>query len=419
MARRQCRSLQLRPEYKDAAKAALKKLGWTQGRLGMEAQIQSPATTSNFFCSKSIDRGNFNKLCEILSLNPQEVGQEPLQPTPLPIDLNPYIARSGEEAWYGIQMERHSLIRIQAPLQFGKTLLMSKMLDRTEQEGHLALYLTLNGINSSSFRDPQTFFRQFICEIASEIEASSVHLLMPLAEYDQLVKQFDYTKATIKYFEYFLEKISKPFTLAINKLDRLLDNPQNAKTASEFLHLLRFMNEKSKSSKKIWQQFRLILAYSALRFEDSIPLVESQSPFNVGYSIDLCEFSPNEIAELAAKKGLTLDERQIQSLMQSIGGIPNLVQLTLNRLSERGAALLEDSTLLASIYQQHLEMIEEYLRQVDLYLLMCRIATKTVEITELDNKARNSLYRHGLIVTTGDRQVVPRCELYRGYFRQH
>jgi AAA-like domain len=236
---------------------------------------------------------------------------------------------------------------------------------------------------------------------------------MPLDRYDELVKQFDYPKATIKYFEYFLPKIAKPFTLAINKLDRLLDIQQNAKTASEFLHLLRCMNEKSKSS-KIWKQFRLILAYSALRFEDSIPLIESQSPFNVGYPIYLDEFSPNEIAELAAKKGLTLDERQIRSLMQSIGGIPSLVQLTLNKLCERGAALLDDAAI-GAIYQQHLMTLEEYLGQVDLYLLMCGIATTTVEITEIDTKARNSLYRHGLIVAR-DRQVVPRCELYRGYF---
>jgi hypothetical protein len=414
------RSLQLLPEYRDTAKASLKKLRLTQVGLGMLAEIQSPATLSNFFCGKPVDRGNFNKLCELLSLDRQQVARQPLKsppPEPIVIDPNPYISRSGEEFWDSMLLEPHSLIRIQAPLLFGKTLLMSKMCDRAERQGHLTLYLTLNGIDSSSFRDPQTFFRRFICEIADEIEELDIDCLMPLDRYDELVKQFDYTKATIKYFEYFLPKIAKPFTLAINKLDRLLDTRQYAQTASEFLHLLRCMNEKSKSS-KIWQQFRLILAYSALRFEDSIPLIESQSPFNVGYSIDLCEFSSNEVAELAAKKGLILDERQIRSLMQSIGGIPSLVQLTLTSLRERGAALLEDSAAIGAIYQQPLMTLEEYLRRVDLYLLMCRIATTTVEITELDTKARNSLYRHGLIVIS-DRQVVPRCELYRGYFRQH
>jgi AAA-like domain len=421
MARR--RSLQLRPEYRDTAKAALKKLCLTQVGLGMLAEIQSPATINNFFRGKPVDRGNFNKLCELLGLDPQVVGQKPTATTsekepqmPNP-DSNPYIARSSEEYWCKMLLEPHSLIRIQAPLLFGKTLLMSKMLKRAEQQGHLTLYMTLNGINSSNFRDPQTFFRQFVCEIASEIEEAHVALLMPLDLYDELVKQFDYIKATIKYFEYFLPKIGKPFTLSINKLDRLLDKPENANTASEFLYLLRYMNEKSKGS-RIWQQFRLIFAYSVLRFEDSISLIDSQSPLNVGCSIELGEFSPAEVAELAVKKGLILDQRQIQSLMELIGGVPSLVQLTLHRMGEKGSDLLEDSAAVALIYQEHLMGLAEYLRRVDLHSLMCQIAKTTVEITALDTRARNSLYCRGLIIPS-DRQVVPRCKLYRDYFSQH
>ncbi len=415
------RSLQLRPECRDVAKTALRKLGWIQVRLGMEAQIQSPATLSNFFRGKPVDRGNFKKLCELLSLDPEQVGQEPPKSQPLD-DPNPYISRSSEEFWCSQLLEPHSLIRIQAPLQFGKTILMRKMLNRAEKAGHLTRYITLNGIDARSFRDPQTFFRRFICELADELEELNGESLMPLERYDELVDLFDYTKATIKYFEYFLEKLEKidkpfSFTLAINKLDRLLDDLRYAKTASEFLHLLRFMNEKTKA-KRTWEQFRLILAYSALRFEDSISLIESQSPFNVGYSIDLGEFSPNEVEKLAAIKGLTLHERQIQSFMQSIGGIPSLVQLTLNSLCERGALLLQDPAAIRAIYQQHLMTLEDYLRRVDLYLLMSRIATTSIEITELDTKARNSLYRYGLIIPI-DRQFVPRCELYRGYFSQH
>jgi AAA-like domain len=177
------------------------------------------------------------------------------------------------------------------------------------------------------------------------------------------------------------------------------------------------MNEKSKSS-NIWQQFRLIFAYSVLRFEDYISLIDSQSPLNVGYLIELGEFSPTEVAELVAKKGLTLDQRQIQSLMESIGGIPSLIQLTLNKLCERGSDLLEDSAAIALIYQPHLTTYAEYFTGADLHPLMCRIATTTVDIAELDTKARNSLYRHGLIIPS-DRQVVPRCKLYRDYFSQH
>jgi AAA-like domain len=413
------RSLQLHPEYLDPAKLALSKRGLTQAGVGILAQIRASSTLSNFFCGRPVDRGNFNRLCELLSLDPQQVGQQPPQ-TAIPglaPDSHPYLCRSGEESWYKILFEEHSLIKIQAPAQFGKTLLMRRMLDRAEHRGHLSLYVTLNAIDSASFRNSRTFFRHFISEIESEIDDAAIDRLMPIARYDELVETFGHFKAAIKYFEHLQKNISQPFTLGINKLDRLLDDPQTAKTAGDFLYLLRYMNEKSKSS-KVWRQFRLILAYSVLRFEESIPLVATQSPFNVGYSIELSEFSPSEVAEIAAKKGIALDEHQIRAVMHSIGGIPSLSQLTLNHIRAHGAQLIGDSTAIASIYQEHLEVLELYLRQKDLYPTMNQIATTTVKIAELDRKAKNLLYRHGLIVTTSDRLVLPRCELYRCFFTQ-
>jgi AAA-like domain len=411
------RSLQLRPEYRDEAKERLKKMNLTQVGLGGRAEILSPATLSNFFCCKPVDRGNFNKLCDLLSLDPPVVG-EPPQTTSLsterqqPTNSNSDICRSGEAAWYRMLLEDHSLIRIQAPVQFGKTLLMNRMLCHAEQQGHLSLYVTLNGIAAAHFGDPETFFRHFICEIKSELEDAYQDRLMPLAEYDRHVKEMTPFKAAVKYLEYFQKNIAVPFTLGINKLDRLLDDPRHAETASEFLYLLRFMNEKSKAG-KAWKQFRLILAYSALRFEDVIPIADNKSPFNVGSAIDLREFNPSEVAELAAKKGLVLDESQIQLLMQLIGGIPSLVQLTLNTLRERGEELLEDATAIALIYQDFLEDLVSR----DLAILMAHIATSEVEVTSLDRQERNLLYRRGLIITK-DRLVIPRCELYRHFFAQ-
>ena len=156
------RSLQLRPEYRDEAKERLKKMNLTQVGLGSRAEILSPATLSNFFCCKPVDRGNFNKLCDLLGLDPLVVG-EPPQPTaistePPPTQPNSDICRSGEAAWYRMLLEDHSLIRIQAPVQFGKTLLMNRMLCHAEQQGHLSLYVTLNGIAATHFSKPQTFF---------------------------------------------------------------------------------------------------------------------------------------------------------------------------------------------------------------------------------------------------------------------
>lgn len=411
------RSRKLREDCKDKTREALRRLGLTQVGLGERADIYAASTISNFFCCKPVLRANFYRFCDLLSLDPEEIGERPSATLPpeQQADANCNIPRTDEIGWYQRLLENHSLIRIQAPVQFGKTLLMSRMLNHAKQQGHLSLYVTLNGIDTNSFGDAPTFFRNFICEIGNELEDSYDAQLMPIDEYDTYVKKLGSIKAVVKYLGYFQKSIDRPFTLGINKLDRLLDDPQNVDTAAEFLRMFRLMHETSKTDKN-WSQFRLILAYSTPRFEDFIPMSNSESPFNVGSSLFVCEFNPDEVAELAVKKGLALDKRQIQLLMQSIGGIPSLVQLTLNTLRERGVPLLADSTAISSIYQDHLEVLASYLKSRGLASMMKQIATSETGVKMLDDIELSLLCRRGLIIKMNDGQILPRCELYRHFF---
>jgi AAA-like domain len=410
------RSLQLRPTHVKDAKAAFKQSKYkTQIGLAIEAEIQAQSTVSAFFCAKPIERANFHKLCELLALDPLVVGEEPL-PDP-PVNNNSIsvaapastFCREGENIWYQQLLAPHALIRIQAPAQFGKTSLLWKLLDRAEQQGHLCLYLNLNSIEPTGFTDSKAFFRAFVCEIASEIAEKYVDCLMPLTRYDELAALLTHTKAFIKYLEHLQQKISQPLTIAINKLDRLLDFPA---IADEFLFQLRNANEKSKKG-GIWGDFRLVLAYSTPRIEEFVNIADNRSPFNVGYSIELEEFSPSEVTALAISKRLVLDAAQIEALMQSIGGIPSLIQLTLKSLAE-DESLQCDLAATEPLYQEHLAVLKLWLQQRDLYDLMRQIATNP-KTTTVSPKQRSLLHRQGLIISL-DRQVRARCELYRRYF---
>lgn len=240
--------------------------------------------------------------------------------------------------------------------------------------------------------------------------------LMSLDRYEELVEKYGYTRACLKYFEHLQKNIAKPFVLAINKLDRLLDYPQ---IASEFFTLLRSMNENSNRPGH-WQNFRLILAHSTPKIEQFMPIDPNQSPFNVGYSIEIPEFSSSEIAELATNKGLTLTESDIAQIGRSIGGIPCLVQLTLDRLQAQGTALLSRlvkiSTTIDPIYQEHLAELSLWLHQKELDSLMQQVATNPTFTTELPFKQQCFLHRPGLVKFNNNR-IQARCELYRRYFR--
>jgi hypothetical protein len=400
------RSMQLLPNFVEVAKSSQKQSRYaTQIRLAIEADI-GQGTVSQFFCGKPIERANFHKICELLNLNPIEVGETPpscsigkKQTTPLTFDS----CRDQENSWCEKLLEPHALIKLQAPAQFGKTSLMWKMLERAEQQGHLTLYINLNSIDLASFQDIQSFFRSFVCEIASEIDEQYADYLMPLVQYDELAKELGHNRAYLKYLEHLQQKITLPLTVGINKIDRLLDFPD---IASEFFRQLRNMHEKSKK-RGVWQDFRMVLAYSIPNIQEFVKVEIHCSPFNVGEIIELKEFSVSEVAELATKKGLSINREKIAELMKSIGGIPSLVKLTLNYL--RTAE--DDSSNVEAVYQDHLEILELWLQQRGLSELMQQIAINPATTT-LSRQQQNPLHCQGLIIFI-DRQAQARCELSR------
>ena len=175
-----------------------------------------------------------------------------------------------EEIWEQELLKPCALIRIQAPFQFGKTTLMMRMLDRVEREGHITIYVNiniiLNEIRAAGSIDPQTFLYYFIREIECLIQ-EQIEAFVPLVEYESLVvDKFGHMRAALKYISNLLKYIqtntAQPLTIAINRLDGLLDYPD---TANTFLPLLRAMNEKSKLN-GVWRNLRLILAYSRPRY---------------------------------------------------------------------------------------------------------------------------------------------------------
>jgi AAA-like domain len=124
---------------------------------------------------------------------------------------------------------------------------------------------------------------------------------------------------------YLLPRMSMPLTLCIDKIDRLLANPE---VARDFFALLRVMHEKTKID-PIWQNFRLILVYSSEGIESLVELDINQSPFNVGTVIQLSEFTAEQGLQLAQRYGLDWSIAEAERLIQGSGGIPKVVQMQL------------------------------------------------------------------------------------------
>ena len=313
-----------------------------------------------------------------------------------------------EERCYQTIVQPSALIRIKAPRQMGKTSLMARILHHGARQGYCTVPLTFQLVDKGVFANLDKFLKWFCAYVGREL-----HLPNQLDDYwDEIFG----SKVNCKdYFEkYILPQIDSPLILGLDEIDRVFQYPD---IAEDFLGLLRAWHEESKR-RDIWKKLRLIVVHST---EVYIPMNINQSPFNVGLPVDLPEFNSQQIQDLAARHNLNWSEAEVEKLTAIVGGHPYLVRVALYHISRSDLTLDElKKTAIADagIYSDHLRRqlwnLEEY---PELAQGMREIvaADSPVQLKAMQAFKLDSL---GLVKLQGN-ECVPRCELYRQYFRSH
>ncbi len=111
------------------------------------------------------------------------------------------------------------------------------------------------------------------------------------------------------YFEeYLLPEIDKPLTLGLDEVDRVFEYPEIYR---DFFGLLRNLHEESKR-RDIWKKLRLVIVHST---EVYVPMDLNQSPFNVGLAVELPEFTPAQVQDLAQRHQLNWSVTEVQLMI--------------------------------------------------------------------------------------------------------
>lgn len=108
----------------------------------------------------------------------------------------------------------------------------------------------------------------------------------------------------------------------MDEVDRVFPHRE---IADDFFSLVRSWYESARYgdfSSELWEKLRLVVVHST---EVYIPLNINQSPFNVGKNVELPEFIPAQVQDLAQRYGLLLSELQLQQLLAVLGGHPYLL----------------------------------------------------------------------------------------------
>ncbi|RUT04832.1 hypothetical protein DSM106972_044010 [Dulcicalothrix desertica PCC 7102] len=293
----------------------------------------------------------------------------------------------------------------------GKTSLIFRLIEQTKKINYQTVYIDLQLADLDIFTSIDKFLHWF-CAVTCQ----QLHLTANLNNYwdnDINCK----INCTIYFQEYLLNNINNPVVLIINELNKIFEYPD---IAQNFLGLLRSWHEEAKHN-DVFKDLRLILVYST---EIYITLNTYESPFNIGLSIKLLEFSLEEIQELAALYGLgwsTTQHNQAKELESLVGGHPYLVQLALCELaryaSDNPQAIFKDVIKLDEIYATHLQRLLITLQKYPELAVAFQKLIQYGDSVQLDNKIAYKLESIGLIKIEGNRCRVF-CELYRQFFAQ-
>lgn len=310
-----------------------------------------------------------------------------------------------EERCYEAIAKPGSLIRIKAPRQMGKTSLMARILHSAEAEGCLKVPLSFQLADGKVFADLDKFLQWFCASIGRRLK-------LPNKLKDFWTQMYGSKDHCTEYFEeYLLAEIDKPLVLGLDEVDLVFEYPE---IASDFFALLRAWHEEAKN-REIWKKLRLVVVHST---EVYIPMNINQSPFNVGLSIKLPEFTSEQALDLAQRHGLNWTVNQVEQLMTMVGGHPYLVRVALYNIARQDTTwedLLKEAPTEAGIYGDHLRRHLWNLQQRPELLEAYKQAIATTQPVRLESVQGFQLESMGIVHLQGN-EVIPRCDLYRQYF---
>jgi serine/threonine-protein kinase len=316
-----------------------------------------------------------------------------------------YIERGVESDCYRVIERDGALIRIKAPRQMGKTSLMSRIIAHGREKKMRTVALSFQLADEGIFSSLDAFLEWFCSAVAWKLEINERFERAHALSGSKI-------RATSFFERSLLTADVRPLLVALDEVDLVFDH---LTLATSFFSMLRAWHEEGKNS-AIWNRLRLVIVHST---EAYIPLKINQSPFNVGFSVGLPEFTEEQVRELARRHGQALDQGQMREIMELLGGHPYLTRVVLYEVLRTGRTLQDvcaNAATEAGILGDHLRRhFWNLSNNGGLALAMYRVVSSD-EPVMLKSEEAFKLESMGLVHRVGA-QVRPRCSLYRAYFK--
>ena len=218
---------------------------------------------------------------------------------------------------------------IQAGRQTGKTSLITHAINTYQSGQGKIIYLDFHLVDEASGENLTSFLRFLSDAIAEQLDL----------EWDVVDKYWQAARNPAQTFNRFLQqemlqRFEQPVLLAIDEADLLL----GAEYQKHFFALLRAWDSR-RAFDADWRKLNLVMVISTHPYLliDDVNL----SPFNVGLTIRLKDFDPDQVADLNQRHGGALRPNEISTLMDLVGGHPYLVRQAYYTLVSEGLTLAD------------------------------------------------------------------------------
>jgi len=315
-----------------------------------------------------------------------------------------YIPRSPQqEQSYQAIARPHALLRLKSPDRMGKSSLLVRVLEEARRLGNRTTWIDLQKCDRKFFENMDRFLQWFCAVIGRDLGVKA----KPSDNWDEI---FGANSNCEEFFGEYLLVDDRPLVIAIENLDRIF---LHEAIEVDFCGLLRGWHEQGKHD-QTWGKLRLVLAYSMESFSTKDI---NQSPFNVGTPIDLDEFTPMQVHQLAALHGLS--EAQIEPIVELVGGHPYLMRIALYNLASGSSSIeqiIQNAATEVGLFGKHLTTrLVKVEKDVHLNEVL-RSLVDSPQPLRFDLATTAKLDSMGLVLRT-DHGVKIRNQLYRRYFR--
>jgi hypothetical protein len=318
---------------------------------------------------------------------------------------NLHLVRLIDEQFDEAVRRQDSIILIRGSRQMGKTIALTRGLQRAREAGARVAFTDLQKFVSYNFETVENFLMALGDSIADQLDLDVFPFDVWNHQRGPAVNFSRYLRREV------LNKAQEPIVWGLDEVDRLFSYPYSSEVFGLFRswHNARVLNPE-------FEWLTLAIAYSTgthLFITDT-----NQSPFNVGTRLHVVDFTLSEITELNHRFGTPLKgAEELRRFYELLGGHPSLVRLGLRKLGEPGVnleALESCADPDDGPFSEHLKFTLALLeREPQLHKMVKDMVQGRPSFT---SEGFNHLQVTGILIGDSIVDAKFRCKLYADYF---